>query len=76
MSLHKELYKAFIDDMNYDDFGHYLADKLERQNGLIAELRARIDYLEAQISAARKALENAQFTEALNILDEAESEGK
>jgi predicted nucleic acid-binding Zn-ribbon protein len=53
-----------------------LNETIAQRNGLIESLSARIDYLEAQISAARKALENAQFTEALNILDEAESEGK
>lgn len=53
-----------------------LNETIAQRNGLIESLSARIDYLEAQISAARKALENAQFTEALNILDAAESEGK
>jgi prefoldin subunit 5 len=51
-------------------------EQISLRNGLIESLSARIAYLEAQISAARKAIENVEFTEALNILDEAESEAK
>ncbi len=47
-----------------------IAIELAQRNSLIESLNSRITYLEAQISAARKALENAQFTEALNVLDE------